>query len=69
MYNGTLLGVYGKDFSEGDKGFREPKVGDPIKLEFDNQPNGLMDEFTFYLPKTTGTEELGLPLSSLKKLN
>ena len=46
---GTLLGVYGKEFSQGDEGLRAPKVGDPIKIQIGSD---FGDEFSFYLPKS-----------------
>jgi hypothetical protein len=65
MFIGALLGVFLPKLSPGDEGFREPIIGDPIKI----QSPGEKDQFTFYLPKSFGVENLGSNLSNLKKLN
>jgi hypothetical protein len=62
---GTLLGVYGKEFSQGDEGLRAPKVGDPIKIQIDPV---VEDEFSFYLPKSFDGEGGG-NVRDLIKLN
>ena len=65
VFIGTLLGVFLPKLLPGDEGFREPIIGDPIKI----QSPGEKDQFTFYLPKSFGVENLGSNLSNLKKLN
>ena len=69
VFFGTLLGVFLPKSIPGDKDFREPIVGDPIKIQFEGQPPGEKDQFTFYLPKSFGVEPLGTNLGNLKKLN
>jgi len=65
VFIGTLLGVFLPKLLPGDEGFREPIIGDPIKI----QSPGEKDQFTFYLPKSFGVENLRSNLSNLKKLN